>query len=147
MSPAHQYKKVEERIFTFFVQLFTRIGSAVAGVFRRIVGIGKQKFTIMLIPHSEKKVFNFHISVFSLVFISSLILFVIAAFFVFSTKFSGVSNLLTQRSEDLSYTKANLELVRDEITDLREVSQEFEKSLKDTFSSLGFESAEERTKP
>ncbi|MFP4179668.1 MAG: M23 family metallopeptidase [Spirochaetaceae bacterium] len=147
MSPAHQYKKVEERIFTFFVQLFTRIGGAVAGVFRRIVGIGKQKFTIMLIPHSEKKVFNFHISVFSLVFISSLILFVIAAFFVFSTKFSGVSNLLTQRSEDLSYTKANLELVRDEITDLREVSQEFEKSLKDTFSSLGFESAEERTKP
>lgn len=147
MSPAHQYKKVEERIFTFFVQLFSRIGGAVAGVFRRIVGIGKQKFTIMLIPHSEKKIFNFHISVFSLVFISSLILFVIAAFFVFSTKFSGVSNLLTQRSEDLSYTKANLELVRDEITDLRKVSQEFEKTLKDTFSSFGFESAEERTNP
>lgn len=147
MSPAHQYKKVEERIFTFFVHLFTRIGGTIAGVFRKIVRIGRQKFTVMLIPHSEKKVFNFHISVFSLVFVFTLTIFVIAAFFVFSTKFSGVSNLLTQRSEDLSSTKANLELVRDEVTDLRKVSQEFEKNIKDTFSSFGFESAEENTNP
>ena len=147
MSPAHQYKKVEKRIFAFFMRLFVRVGSAISGTFQKIVRLGKQKFTVMLIPHSEKKIFNFHISVFSLVFISLLTLSVIAAFFVFSTKFSGVSSLLTKKSEDLSETKANLELVRDEITELRKVSQDFEQSLKNTLSSFGFPSAQERTEP
>ncbi len=147
MSPAHQYKKVEKRIFTFFVRVFSHIGAAVSGTFTKILRIGKQKFTVMLIPHSEKKIFNFHISVFSLIFISLLSLSVITAFFVFSTKFSGVSNLLSQKSENLSETQANLELVRDEITELRKVSQDFENSLQNTLSSFGFPSAKERTEP
>ncbi len=147
MSPAYQYKKVEKRIFSFFVDLLSAVSAMIGGAWRKFIRLGKQKFTVMLIPHSEKKIFNFHISVFSLVFISFLSLSVIVAFFVFSTKFSGVSNLLTEKSENLSVTKANLELVRDEITELRKVSQEFEKSLKTTLDSFGFPSAEERVDP
>jgi murein DD-endopeptidase MepM/ murein hydrolase activator NlpD len=147
MSPAYQYKRVEKRVFSFFTGLFSAVSATIGGIWRKFIRLGKQKFTVMLIPHSEKKIFNFHISVFSLAFISFLTLSVIVAFFVFSTKFSGVSNLLTEKSENLSVTKANLELVRDEITELRKVSQEFEKSLKTTLNSFGFPSAEERVDP
>lgn len=147
MSPVQHYKKLEKRIFDILVRVFTSFAGALTGAVQKIVRVGKRKFTVMLIPHSEKKIFNFHISLFSLVFISFLTLSVIASFFVFSTKYSGVSNLLSEKSENLSQTKANLELVRDEITDLRKVSREFENSLDSTLSSLGLPSVENTDTP
>ena len=91
----------------------------------------------MLIPHSERKIFNFRISVFSLVFFGLLLVTLLSAFFVFSTRFSGVSNLLSQSKSSLQNTRANLDLVRDEIVELRKVSQEFEKSLVETLDGFG----------
>ncbi|HPF33546.1 MAG TPA: NADH-quinone oxidoreductase subunit K, partial [Candidatus Sabulitectum sp.] len=38
-----------------------------------LVKAGRQKFTVMFIPHSEKKVFNFRISVFALVFLGFML--------------------------------------------------------------------------
>jgi len=91
----------------------------------------------MLIPHSERKIFNFRISVFSLIFFGTLLVAVLVAFFTFSTRFSGLSNMLAQNQSSLSDTRANLEMVRDEIVELRQVSREFEKSLVNTLGSFG----------
>ncbi|MGC9311190.1 MAG: M23 family metallopeptidase [Sediminispirochaetaceae bacterium] len=111
--------------------------SFIAENVKKVIDIGKQRFTVMLIPHSERKIFNFRISVFSLIFVGLLLAGVLAAFFTFSTKFSGVSNLLTRNQMHLEDTRANLELIRDEIVDLRQVSREFEKSLISTLESFG----------
>jgi murein DD-endopeptidase MepM/ murein hydrolase activator NlpD len=67
---------------------------------------------------------------------------ILSSFFVLTTRYSGVSNLLTQKDSKLSNTKANLEMVRDEITDLRQVSRDFESSLRDTLGSLGVAAAD-----
>ncbi|MDY7030253.1 MAG: M23 family metallopeptidase [Spirochaetota bacterium] len=111
--------------------------SFIAENVKKVIDLGKQRFTVMLIPHSERKIFNFRISVFSLIFVGLLLAGVLAAFFTFSTKFSGVSNLLTRNQMHLEDTRANLELIRDEIVDLRQVSREFEKSLISTLESFG----------
>lgn len=98
----------------------------------------------MLIPHSERKIFNFRISVFSLIFFGTLLVAVLAAFFTFSTRFTGLSTMLAQNQSNLSNTRANLEMVRDEIVELRQVSREFEKSLVNTLGSFGdFQNGEE----
>src|SRR6056297_3606805 len=137
MSPANQYKKAENRLFSFIVLLFSKLIEAVAESVRKLVSLGKQRFTVMLIPHSERKIFNFRISVFSLVFFGVLLVSLVAAFFTFSTRFSGVSNLLTKNQGQLESTRANLELVRDEIVELRQVSREFENSIVKTLESFG----------
>lgn len=91
----------------------------------------------MLIPHSERKIFNFHISVFSLIFFGLLFVGLLAAFFTFSTRFSGLSNMLVRNQSSLQNTRANLEMVRDEIVELRQVSRDFEDSLVNTLGSFG----------
>jgi len=137
MSPANQYKRFEKKVFDFFSKIASKIVSNIAESVRKVIGLGKQRFTVMLIPHSERKIFNFRISVFSLIFVGLLLAGVLAAFFTFSTKFSGISNLLSRNQVHLEDTRANLELVRDEIVELRQVSREFEKSLISTLESFG----------
>jgi len=137
MSPANQYKRFEKKLFDFFTRIVAKAVSFVAENVKKVIDLGKQRFTVMLIPHSERKIFNFRISVFSLIFVGLLLTGVLAAFFTFSTKFSGVSNLLNKNQTHLEDTRANLELIRDEIVDLRQVSREFEKSLVNTLESFG----------
>ena len=137
MSPANQYKRAEKKLFDFLTGVVAKIVSFIAENIQKVVALGKQRFTVMLIPHSERKIFNFRISVFSLVFFGLVLAGVLTAFFTFSTKFSGVSNLLARNQVHLEDTRANLELVRDEIVELRQVSREFEKSLVDTLESFG----------
>ncbi len=137
MSPADQYKKFENRIFGFFSKQFYKTRKVVREFFSRIMTVGKQRFTVMLIPHSEKKIFNFRLTVFSMVFIGLLLVSVLIAFFVFSTRFSGLSHMLTTRSSDLESTQANLEVIRYEISEVNRVSRNFKSSLAKTLNILG----------
>lgn len=90
----------------------------------------------MLIPHSEKKVFNFRISVFSLVFFCFILVGILGVFFVFSTRYTGLSRLLLAKSGNLDKTEANLELILDEIASLRRTSNDFEATLNKTMKTL-----------
>src|SRR6056297_100540 len=137
MSPANQYKKVEKRLYDFILRIFSRFFSTLARGIQKLISLGKQRFTVMLIPHSERKIFNFHISVFSLIFFGILFVGLLAAFFTFSTRFSGLSNMLVRNQSSLQNTRANLEMVRDEIVELRQVSRDFEDSLINTLGSFG----------
>jgi murein DD-endopeptidase MepM/ murein hydrolase activator NlpD len=137
MSPANQYKKLENRLFSFFVHIFSKVAFLVVKNIRKLIGLGKQRFTVMLIPHSERKIFNFRISVFSLFFLGILLIGLLSAFFVFATQYSGASRLLNRNQRQLDSTRASLELVRDEIVELRQVSREFEKSMVETLESFG----------
>ena len=139
MSSAHNYKKVENLVLDFIVRYFRILGSSVADFYFKVLNLGKQRFTVMLIPHSEKKIFNFKISVFSLVFISFILSGIILVFFVFSTQFSGLSQLLVSKTEALNDTSASLEIMRDEVNELRKVSRSFETSLNSTLGILGIE--------
>lgn len=137
MSPTHGYKKAESKVYDFIVRQFSRAGSAISDFFSRLVTRGKQRFTVMLIPHSEKKIFNFKISVFTMVFISVILSGVIIAFFVFSTRYSGLSRIIFTKSAELHQTRASLEQIRDEVTDLKKVSGAFETTLNKTLGILG----------
>ena len=93
----------------------------------------------MFIPHSEKKIFIFKISVFAMVFFAVLLSGVVSFFFFYGTHFSGISSLLQNRSISLENTQANLELIRDEITTLKKSSRVFETSLNEALSTLGLQ--------
>lgn len=136
MSPANKYKKVENRVVEQFESGSRRFGAGIANAFRRFYNAGRQRFTVMLIPHSEKKVFNFRISVFSLVFFCFILTGILAVFFIFSTRYSGLSRMLQAKSGNLDTTEANLELILDEIASLRKVSSEFEATLNKTMGTL-----------
>ncbi len=136
MSPVDQYKKVERKIVNRFVDHLRNINREILNFFTRVIDYGRQRFTVMLIPHSEKKIFNFKLSLFSFVFIGFLFGCILIVFFLFATKLSGISQLLSDKSENLNKTEINLEMLLDEIAAVRKVSASFESTLNQTMGTL-----------
>jgi murein DD-endopeptidase MepM/ murein hydrolase activator NlpD len=133
---AERYKKFENRFIEGIGRVFKKISNAVFLTAGGFINAGRQKFTIMLIPHSEKKVVNFRISVFSLVFFGLVAIAVLSSFFVFTTRMSGVSVQLTDTSSELNKTEGNLELLLDQVSELKRTSRNFETSLNKAMSTL-----------
>jgi murein DD-endopeptidase MepM/ murein hydrolase activator NlpD len=98
---------------------------------------GRQNFTIMLIPHSEKKIVNFKISVFALAFLGVLSAVVFVFFIWYLTNFTSVNRLLALKSDRLDTAQANLDALREEVAQLHQVAGRFENSLNSTLNSVG----------
>ena len=111
------------------------------GFWGRFIQSGRQKITIMLIPHSEKRVFNFQISLFALSFVSVLLVSLVVTFIWLTADFSGTNDMLASRSRDLEYSEASLEILRNEVSDLINSTDNFQNTLSRTMGSLGLETA------
>ena len=96
----------------------------------------------MLIPHSEKRVFNFQISLLALTFISVLLISLVVTFVWLTADFSGTNDLLASRSKDLEHSEASLEVLRNEVNLLISSTDTFQKTLSGTLDTLGIESAD-----
>lgn len=141
MSPVNKYKKVENRAVEIVSKHLTAFFGKISSAFNNLINSGKQRFTVMLIPHSEKKIFNFRISVFSLIVMVFLLGCMLTAFVIFTTQFKGMSGMLATRTESLEKKESDLEIIRDQIAELKSVSRVFEASLSKTLATLGIENS------
>ncbi len=141
MSPAHQYKKIENEFVDSLEKRLRILWKGIADFFRRVHQKGKQRFTVMFIPHSEKRIFNFQISVFTLIFMVFLLAVLIVSFIGLSTHFTSTNERITQVSRNLSASEASLESFREEIVELRKVVKKFRGSMEEVLSVVGTEEA------
>ncbi len=118
-----------------------RTGRSTGGFPGSFWRIGRQKFTVMLVPHSEKKTVHFQMSLFSMIFMGVLFFGLLAGFFWFSLDFSGKEVTLAARTQDLVDTEASLDVIRDEVGQLVDSAGSFQDSLADTMDILGIEDA------
>ncbi|MFW5783297.1 MAG: M23 family metallopeptidase [Spirochaetota bacterium] len=114
---------------------------------RRILRSGRQRFTIMLIPHSEKRVLNLQLNTFALVFVVVLATAVVAGFFYLATVYTGSERLADENGSRLRAAEASLEQVRQEVAEFLEVYDEFENSLGGTLQRLDIDSASDADTP
>ncbi len=136
MSPVNSYKKNEVRAVEAIVNFLRIVGTAIVTFIKTVIHKGKQRFTVMFIPHSEKKILNFHISVFSLVFLCTLIVVLIFAFFYLSAYFTGSEAKLSNLSQNLETSIQNLEEYRDQIKKCERVLSSFKKNLEDVLKVI-----------
>lgn len=108
-------------------------------LFMKFINGGRRKLTVMFIPHSEEKVVNIQISLFTLVFSGLFVLGLLVSFFWFTTNFSGHQQQLMANKSTLRNSEASLEVVREEIDTLMKVAGSFNETLSKTLSSLGIE--------
>ncbi|MBN2656756.1 MAG: M23 family metallopeptidase [Spirochaetales bacterium] len=109
--------------------------------FIRFIKAGRRKLTVMFIPHSEERVVNIQISLFTLVFSGLLVLSLLGSFFWFSTHFTGNRQQLMASRSSLRNSEASLEVVREEIDSLMKVAGSFNETLSKTLTSLGIDSS------
>jgi len=137
VSTLKNYKKMENALFA---RISARCSTAFSGfvAFLRKVGVaGRQKLTIMFIPHTEKKILNLQLSFFALagVFMAAGIVFF--AFVFSAARFSDTANRLQNRSEDLKSTQTDLDSLRDQVSRLVTAAKRFETALSGTLSRIG----------
>jgi murein DD-endopeptidase MepM/ murein hydrolase activator NlpD len=141
VSPAHRYKKIENQLFGIVIKALKQFFSTVVTLFKLFIRKGRQRFTVMFIPHSEKKIFNFHISVFSLVFFICLVCILVIAFFGLSTHFTTANKRILKVEENLKSTETNLDKIKDEVHQLAKVWKDFKGKMEILYEVLGTEEA------
>ncbi|WP_028975163.1 M23 family metallopeptidase [Spirochaeta cellobiosiphila] len=140
MSPVNRLKKTEKDISKKASQGLKSRFFGAFNIFKRFRGRGQGKYTVMLIPHTEKKPFNFQISLFALIFTGAFLMVVVGGFLFYSTKITGVAQTLSEKVTDLQSSETNMEVLRKEIGDLKKSAEGFEDSLSQTLSVLGLQS-------
>jgi murein DD-endopeptidase MepM/ murein hydrolase activator NlpD len=124
--------------------LYARVSARVAAAFAsfkaflsRVKVAGRQKLTIMLIPHTEKRILNVQLSFFALGGIAFAAALVFCAFVFSAARFSDTANKLQSRSSDLASTQANLDAIRDQTSQLVTAAKRFESALSGTLGRIG----------
>ncbi|HKJ84684.1 MAG TPA: hypothetical protein VKA06_01340, partial [Spirochaetia bacterium] len=114
---------------------------------RRLGRSGRQRFTIMFIPHSEKRVFNLQLNTFALLFVAVITVAVVGGFFYLATVFTGNERLADETGTRLREAEASLEQVRREVGEFLQVYDDFEQTLSGTLQRLDIDSAGDANTP
>jgi hypothetical protein len=100
---------------------------------------GKQRFTVMLIPHSEKKIFNFQISFFTLIFVTCTLGIILVGFFFLATNFTYTNELNVRLTRERDENIAQLSSLKDEIASIRTAGKKFKSSLDNALVASGIQ--------
>ena len=137
MSTLRNYKKAENAFTVRLSGMFRSRFTAIASFFGRLRKNGRQKLTVMFIPHTEKRIFNFQLSFFALTAIVGVFLIAVVATAVVITRFTDTSSALSSKSHDLRNAEASLDTMRDETGKLVAAARRFEVALSRTVAMVG----------
>jgi murein DD-endopeptidase MepM/ murein hydrolase activator NlpD len=135
--PVTQYKKAEKEFADRLGGWLRRAWSSVMAFFRLVVQKGRQRFTVMLIPHSEKKIFNFQISFFTLVFVTFTLSVVLVGFVLLATHFTATNEQYTQADKRSQEYAATLSSFKDEIAIIQKLSKSFKTNMDGVLQTIG----------
>ena len=141
MSPASQYKKIEKAFVEVLEKRIKLRWQNTVTFVKRVYQKGRQRFTVMFIPHSEKRIFNFQISVFTLIFFVFILSVLVIGFIGLSTHFTSTNATIAKVSKNLTASEASLESFKDEIVELRKVIKDFKTQMEDVLTVVGTDQA------
>ena len=140
-----KYKKIEKRFASNVHNGFVSFFKAVKNFFVRIFKVFDSELTIMIVPHSQKKVLNIQTNVFALVLGFTLVVGVITSFLYFNRRAVSANieiNTLMAQNRD---TLASLDELRDENANLFQAAKRFQSSLSQSLSLLGLSQVENQS--
>jgi murein DD-endopeptidase MepM/ murein hydrolase activator NlpD len=137
MGSVLEYKRLENKIVQKVKDAFVIAGGLIIGVFRIFGRFLTKRYTIVFVPHSEKKVYNLQVTVMS-AFCYILVVFgILGAFFLYGTSYNSGIYTLASKDTRLRETQASLDQLRDETALLFREARNFESILSDVLSALG----------
>jgi len=140
LSTFTRYKDTEKSLVRRIVSGMQRgLLAAFAGI-SRFFRAGCQKLTIMLVPHSEKRILNIQISIFGFAFIFVVLLGATAFLSWSAYNYTNVAGKLAGKTASLQTTQEDLDITRDHVSRLVNAARNFQVALDSTFASMGLKS-------
>ncbi len=133
----HNYKRIENSLVRKIKNALISTFKSIGKFFKAFFQFGSRRYTIMLVPHSEKRVYNLHITVFSMLLGVLMLGGIIGAFFWYGAAYTNAKGSLATKDNKLKDTQANLDQLRDETARLLKVARGFEAALSSTLGTLG----------
>jgi len=110
--------------------------------YKRFVQKGKDKLTVMLIPHSEKKIFNFQISLFTIFFLVVILSGVVVTFFISTSRYTLTKKEMVKLVSAQEGNANALRMFEEEISSLDKAVVAYKTNIKDIIELLGASQSE-----
>ncbi|MDR2020349.1 MAG: M23 family metallopeptidase [Treponema sp.] len=139
MGSVHEYKRLENTLVQKIKDLsFFAAGGIISGC-KTLGKVITRRYTIVLVPHSEKRVYNLHISVLSVCCAVLVFVGLISALFWYGASYGNTRGAFMDRDNRLKDAQASLDQLQDETSRLLRAARGFEAALSGTLSVLGAE--------
>jgi murein DD-endopeptidase MepM/ murein hydrolase activator NlpD len=137
VASVHEYKRFENNLVLKTKKGFGAFIRAIGALFRAATRALTRRYTVVLVPHSEKNVYNLHVSVFSICCFFLVLAAILGTFLWYGVSHRSTINSLAAKDNRLKDTQASLDQIRDEVNHLFREVRNFEPALSSTLSALG----------
>jgi murein DD-endopeptidase MepM/ murein hydrolase activator NlpD len=137
LASVHEYKRFENSLVLKVKNLALFLGKGIISFFQALFSAVTRRYTIVLVPHSEKKVYNIHVSALSMACVVLILMGIIGAFFWYGASYNNTRGILADKDGRLKNAQASLDQLRDETSRLLRTARGFEAALSNTLSTLG----------
>jgi murein DD-endopeptidase MepM/ murein hydrolase activator NlpD len=144
MASVHEYKRLEDNLFQGGKNAAISAGKGIGGVLLAFGRFLTRRYTVVFVPHSEKRVYNFHINVLSILCFLLVAGAVLGAFLWYGFSYNSTRAILAGKDSSLRNAEASLNQFRDETAVLLREVKEFETALSETLSALGKDPSAQR---
>jgi murein DD-endopeptidase MepM/ murein hydrolase activator NlpD len=141
MSSVHDYKHLENRFVRKVGNAAVITAKFIFNVLKAIGTFLTRRYTVVFVPHSERKVYNLHISVLSVFCFFLVVAGIFGAFFLYGTSYNSTMYAMASKDGRLKDTQASLDQLRDETALLLREARNFQIALTDVLSALGISSS------
>lgn len=139
MPSVHRYKRLENSLVK---RAKTGAGSGARSAksfVSNVMSAGRRRYTVMLVPHSEKRVYNLHLTLFSMLFVLLILGAIVGSLTWYGATYARTAGALADKDGKLKDAQANLDQLRDETARLLKSARGFEAALSTTLSTLGLD--------
>jgi murein DD-endopeptidase MepM/ murein hydrolase activator NlpD len=137
MVSVHDYKRLENKLVQKVKNDANKAANFVGECFASIGRFFTRRYTVVFVPHSEKKVYNLHITILSVCCFLLVVFGIIGAFFWYGASYSSTMYAMANKDGRLKDTQASLDQLRDETALLLREARSFESALSNVLSALG----------
>jgi murein DD-endopeptidase MepM/ murein hydrolase activator NlpD len=137
VASVHEYKRFENSLALRAKNLFLLIGKRLFSLLRGVFSVLGRRYTVVLVPHSEKRVYNVHVTILSMACAVLALAGIVGAFFWSGASYSNARGILADKDDRLRSAQASLDQIRDETSRLLRTARNFEAALSNTLAALG----------
>ncbi|MBN1211156.1 MAG: hypothetical protein JXA92_01140, partial [candidate division Zixibacteria bacterium] len=129
-------KDLQENILDFFKGRFGDFYSSLQNRWQFLRKKGKERITVMFIPHSEKRIVNFHISIFAIFMIVGALIATVTVTSIFIVNHTSTIKEISKLKMFGSNTKIQITKYKEEINRLYDIFQKFKPEITYLYSLM-----------
>jgi murein DD-endopeptidase MepM/ murein hydrolase activator NlpD len=120
---------LEKNILQFFTDRLSSRKTNLREWWKKFVAKGKERITVMCIPHSEKRILNFHISIFTIAFIVGFFTATVVVTSIMIINHSSTIKEVSKLKKYGSNSKEQIRQYKKQINELYDIFQKFKPEL------------------